>query len=541
MPISLRLFLPLVLLVLSMAVPASASAAIAHRATTQTALTTAGTSVTVSSPAGTAVGDVLIAQSVQNGTSTGTVTEPASFTTWSTTPLLTAVRLRTHVKIVTGTEPANYTFTFSNSSKHIVSVSAYSGVNNNSAIDKSAAKTNTGASQMICPSLDAVAGDMYICSGASLNGDLHTFPAGMTERADARTGSTLSDRSLGVGDEARSTTGATGTRTVTLTTPEDNLTHAITLTPAGGTPPPAPAACEDGLDNDSDGKIDYPADPGCSSLTDTSETDPPPATVECNDGVDNADPEDTLVDLADPGCSSSTDTDETNTPPPSGTLYYSNGAEDGTTSSFGTEESCVPNNDVRTVTSPVFTGTRSFESVATQVGCPTSGSIRAELRHSSTGPGSWAAGDTRFIGFSVYMSSAFPTGGTSGDHCLVFQVRSGPSGNDFDLQCRNNQWALEYGQLCGGPWGAIVRGGWSHFVFETKSASSANGGYVSVWYKAPGASTYTKVKSNCANNTVTSGYRNHPKIGRYHGAAYAGGSVYHDNFKVGSTFDIVAP
>src|SRR5215212_7424188 len=38
----------------------------------------------------------------------------------------------------------------------------------------------------------------------------------------------------------------------------------------GGTPS---AACADGLDNDGDGKIDYPNDLGCSSSTDNDETD----------------------------------------------------------------------------------------------------------------------------------------------------------------------------------------------------------------------------------------------------------------------------
>jgi hypothetical protein len=35
-------------------------------------------------------------------------------------------------------------------------------------------------------------------------------------------------------------------------------------------------ACSDKIDNDGDGKIDSPADPGCTSATDTDETDPPP-------------------------------------------------------------------------------------------------------------------------------------------------------------------------------------------------------------------------------------------------------------------------
>lgn len=50
------------------------------------------------------------------------------------------------------------------------------------------------------------------------------------------------------------------------------------------TPPPPSPACSDGIDNDNpaDGKIDYPADPGCTSATDTDETDvvsPPPSTI----------------------------------------------------------------------------------------------------------------------------------------------------------------------------------------------------------------------------------------------------------------------
>jgi outer membrane protein assembly factor BamB len=41
------------------------------------------------------------------------------------------------------------------------------------------------------------------------------------------------------------------------------------------------AACNDGLDDDGDGKIDFPADPGCTSAADVSER------AECEDGIDN--------------------------------------------------------------------------------------------------------------------------------------------------------------------------------------------------------------------------------------------------------------
>ncbi len=53
-------------------------------------------------------------------------------------------------------------------------------------------------------------------------------------------------------------------------------------------------ACADGLDNDGDGLVDYPADPGCASATGAIEN------PQCNDGIDNDG--DGLIDLADPGC-----------------------------------------------------------------------------------------------------------------------------------------------------------------------------------------------------------------------------------------------
>ena len=53
-----------------------------------------------------------------------------------------------------------------------------------------------------------------------------------------------------------------------------------TSTTGGTTPPPPPPsyACSNGSDDDGDGKIDYPADPGCTSATDTDEQDAPAPT-----------------------------------------------------------------------------------------------------------------------------------------------------------------------------------------------------------------------------------------------------------------------
>ncbi|HIH17762.1 MAG TPA: hypothetical protein HA282_04530 [Nanoarchaeota archaeon] len=73
---------------------------------------------------------------------------------------------------------------------------------------------------------------------------------------------------------------------------------------AGGGPRSA-AQCRDGLDNDGDTYIDYPADPGCASKNDNNEL----GTVQCDNGV--SDDFDGLIDYPDdPGCASVTDNNE---------------------------------------------------------------------------------------------------------------------------------------------------------------------------------------------------------------------------------------
>jgi cysteine-rich repeat protein len=67
--------------------------------------------------------------------------------------------------------------------------------------------------------------------------------------------------------------------------------------------------CQNGVDDDGDGLVDYPADPGCTSAADFLETD---VSLPCDDGIDNdgdggidfdpatfADP---LAGTGDPGC-----------------------------------------------------------------------------------------------------------------------------------------------------------------------------------------------------------------------------------------------
>ncbi len=73
---------------------------------------------------------------------------------------------------------------------------------------------------------------------------------------------------------------------------------------------PTTYACNDGYDNDGDGRIDM-NDPGCTSPTDNDEYNyAAPQTYACNDGYDNDG--DGRIDMNDPGCTSYNDNDEYN-------------------------------------------------------------------------------------------------------------------------------------------------------------------------------------------------------------------------------------
>ena len=68
------------------------------------------------------------------------------------------------------------------------------------------------------------------------------------------------------------------------------------------------AQCLNGLDDDEDGRTDYPMDPGCHRPSDRDETDPPVAPI-CSDGNDNDG--DGVIDYPlDFGCQSAADNDE---------------------------------------------------------------------------------------------------------------------------------------------------------------------------------------------------------------------------------------
>lgn len=69
-------------------------------------------------------------------------------------------------------------------------------------------------------------------------------------------------------------------------------------------------ACNDGIDNDGDFFVDFPADQGCTSLLDVTEDPFNPGLTQCSDGLDNDN--DAVIDLNDPDCINQADNSENN-------------------------------------------------------------------------------------------------------------------------------------------------------------------------------------------------------------------------------------
>ena len=114
---------------------------------------------------------------------------------------------------------------------------------------------------------------------------------------DKATPATTDPQALLVGVPASPTT-----KTITLTCGAATSVATITGGLTVGT------ECNDGLDNDADHAIDYPADTGCTSAVDAGER----GSVVCDNGSD--DDSDTLSDFpADPGCANIADTSERGT------------------------------------------------------------------------------------------------------------------------------------------------------------------------------------------------------------------------------------
>ncbi|MCA1844502.1 MAG: hypothetical protein LC792_15190 [Actinobacteria bacterium] len=165
---------------------APASAAVATGASSSSGSSASRTSISLSRPAGTTAGQVMVAQIVSNDDNPG-FTAPAGWNLVSDRSILDAVRQAVYVKVAGASEPSSYTWTLTDYRRVAGGITTYSGVDTTSPIDATATGVNATASTSVtAPSVNTtVPGDVLVHLAAVNSDGTLTAPGGMTERWEA--------------------------------------------------------------------------------------------------------------------------------------------------------------------------------------------------------------------------------------------------------------------------------------------------------------------------------------------------------------------
>jgi hypothetical protein len=197
------------------------------------------TSLAVNTPAGVQTDDVLIAAAgYRRDLTAASVTPPSGWTLVrgdSYVGQLWSQSIYYHV--VTGTEPANYTWNVSTQDKLAIVIVAYSGVDSENPINANNGQNNANSTTITAPTVTPTKNNSTLLwifgvrAAATITGQ-----AGLTPRVSANTNLTpaTSNASVLVAEETQTTAAATGTRTATADNGGPNTGAVVALTQASG-------------------------------------------------------------------------------------------------------------------------------------------------------------------------------------------------------------------------------------------------------------------------------------------------------------------
>jgi len=196
----------------------------------------AGT-VTVPVPANVRAGDVMLA--VVNVRSNNAVTANAAWTAIrNDTSTGNNMRQWLYYRVVTGTEPASYSWTFTNA-RAVAAIVAYRGVDPTTPIVTSVAQANNNSTNITAPTVNTtVANTMLVSFFGTRFDTTFTVPATMNDRVDDTSGGDNNGVSFAVADEFRATAGLTGTRVTTAGDAAVNIGQSVVLRPNATVPSP---------------------------------------------------------------------------------------------------------------------------------------------------------------------------------------------------------------------------------------------------------------------------------------------------------------
>ncbi len=200
------------------------------------------TTLTINRPANVVAGDVMVAGIGIRGAPS--ITAPAGWNLVRTDAAGTYTTQAIYDRVVTASEPASYTWSFSKSVPAAGGISDYQGVNTAAPVNVSAGTgTNSNTTSILAPSVTTTVAGAEVVGFFSIGGgNSITPPAGMTERGEASSTAGSSHVTWEGSDFTQSTAGATGTRTATAGVAHPNVGALVALTPGAPAANQAPVA-----------------------------------------------------------------------------------------------------------------------------------------------------------------------------------------------------------------------------------------------------------------------------------------------------------
>ena len=196
--------------------------AVTYRLAQATSNTGAGANnVVLTMPAGVVQKDLIVASLAIRGGSGVTVATPAGWTNLRNTNNGTGVRLATFYRIAGASEPATYTFTFSNSQRAVGGISLFYGVRSSGVLDVNGATTTGNSATATANSITTTAANSVALAFYAIGREsAYSQPTGWTELYDMQQASmTPANRStVGADYKLMPTAGATNNAASTVST-----------------------------------------------------------------------------------------------------------------------------------------------------------------------------------------------------------------------------------------------------------------------------------------------------------------------------------
>ena len=193
--------------------------------------------ITVNRPTGTVAGDLLLAFVALPAADTVSAapsgwTQLAAVDTGGATANIEA---HAYWRLAAGGDPSSWTWTFSGSADATALIVAYQDASTGGPIDVSASSSaDPGDTTIEAPSVTTTHTADLLVTGYAVSDQVaasFTPPSGMTERADFQNGRTA----LGLADVVLGATGATGTKTATVSsTPDSWAAFSVAIASIGG-------------------------------------------------------------------------------------------------------------------------------------------------------------------------------------------------------------------------------------------------------------------------------------------------------------------